>query len=356
MTAMVRALSRTIRRPTRRSFLAGVGAAAVAGYTARHATALDGVNAAMTGMAPIGRIVDEQPFARLETVGDGIWAAVSTPLKPDGGFGAVDTLCNGGLILGDDHVVAIDAFYRPSGAAWLAGLSEKLTGRRPTHVIVTHLHADHSGGLAGYFHNGAGPDIIMTETTRRLINDRYGSGAQKADTPFTRPPIQVVGPTQILSQETSPVSFDIGGRILTIDPLAGHTPSDLAIHIDNAAVQFAGDLVWQGLFPNYVDAIPSRLKTSVAHLLREPDTLIVTGHGGLAYARDLGSYVRLLDAVEQAARVSFAGGVSAADGAAGFVMPADTAGWHLFNPRYVEIAFTAWYREWETAAGRSFAD
>ena len=84
---------------------------------------------------------------------------MSKPLNPDGSFNP-ETVCNGGLVAGADRVVAIDAFLQPAGAAWLAGQAETLLGRPVTDVIVTHFHADHSGGLAGFQRGADGPESL----------------------------------------------------------------------------------------------------------------------------------------------------------------------------------------------------
>lgn len=295
-----------------------------------------------------GPIVEEKPFGRLQEVGKGVWAVVSTPLNSQGEFEHAQTLCNGGFIAGEEKVLAIDAFLQPAGAHWMAEHAARLTGKRPTDVIVTHYHADHSGGLAGYQLGDQGPEIIATETTRQLINERYGVGRPQEGEPFAKPATRVVGPTQILLDETKPVKLDLGGRSVTIEPLSGHTPSDIAIHLDDLPIIFAGDLVWYGLFHNYVDAIPSQLRTSVEKLLKDPQKLIITGHGEIGMASELNHYLELLNLVEDQAKAAHQAGKTAAEGAMDFSIPASMGEWILFNPRYYETAFNAWYRELES--------
>ena len=291
------------------------------------------------------KVVERTDFARLQQIADGVWAVVSTPLDGDGNFAHPETICNGGLIAGQDKVLAIDAFLQPAGAAWLTEKSVELTGKRPTDVIVTHFHADHSGGLAGYQNGVEGPEIYMTETTRQLIHERYGVGRPQNNSPFSRPATRVVGPSQIITDETQKVKLDLGGRSVTIEPLSGHTPSDLAIHLDDEPIIFAGDLVWSGLFHNYTDAIPSKLRSSVESLLSDPDKFIVTGHGEIGYAKDLHNYLQLLIWVEEQAKAAHASGKTAAEGASTFTIPDHLGQWPRFSANYYELAFSAWYRE-----------
>jgi len=325
----------------RRGFLSGA-----ATLTTLAACSGTEVTQTANAQAAFGEIVDDQPFANLQKVGENIWAVVSKPLNADGSFNP-QTVCNGGLVAGDDRVVAVDAFLQPAGAAWLSGQAEQLLGRPITDVIVTHFHADHSGGLAGFQRGAEGPEIIATETTRKLIYERYAGPARAIeDTPFSAPTVRPVLPTRILTDESQTAQIDLGGgRTLTLDPKKGHTPSDLAVHVDDAPVIFAGDLVWAGIFHNYVDAIPSYLTASVRDLLKDPAKTIITGHGYIAKAGDLGDYVSLLELVEDKARASYEAGKTPEEGAKDFTVPASLGEWVLFNPGYYQTAFEAWRRE-----------
>ena len=326
----------------RRGFLAGAATTATAAALFQ--------SSARAQQPSFGDVVDEQSFARLEKIGDNIWAAVSTPVNADGSFNP-QTVCNGGIVAGADRVVAIDAFFQPAGGAWLAGQAEALLGRPVTDVIVTHFHADHSGGLAGFLRGTDSPEIVATETTRQLIYERYSGPVRPLEgSPFSAPAVRPVLPTRILTDETQTAQIDLGGRTLTLDPKKGHTPSDLAIHVDDAPVTFAGDLVWAGIFHNYVDAIPSYLTASVKDLLKDPERIIVTGHGYVAKAGDLGNYTALLELVEEKARAAYAAGTPAKDGAADFTVPESLGAWLLFGPNYYEVAFNAWHRELDAAA------
>src|SRR5512147_2704773 len=117
--------------------------------------------------APLGPVVATEPFGSLEQVADRIWALISTPLGGDR-----TTLSNGGIIAGRSGVIAIEGFNQPAGAAWLAAKARELTGRWPTHVVVTHYHADHANGVAGYLSaemTSGKPALRATERTRDLV-------------------------------------------------------------------------------------------------------------------------------------------------------------------------------------------
>ena len=127
-----------------------------------------------------GRVVISEPFGRLEELGEGIWALVSTPLE------ARTTLSNGGIVAGRDGVLVIEGFASIEGAQWMAAAAEELSGRRPSHVVLTHFHGDHSSGLAGYRSDGDVPLIFHTPTTRELLAGSLAAREDRgAESPLT---------------------------------------------------------------------------------------------------------------------------------------------------------------------------
>ncbi|WP_439101640.1 MBL fold metallo-hydrolase [Congregibacter sp.] len=307
--------------------------------------ALPGAGAA----APKNRVVAKSPFARIVEVGDGIFAVMSTPLDSAGNFATPQTLCNGGLVVGDERILSIDGYYQPEGAAWVNEQAKRLFGRPVSDVICTHLHLDHTGGLAGFQDGATGPEIYMTASTWAMMVAQYSSGSPVEGTPFLAPPARLVGPTRVIEDESQSYAMDLGGRSVTIMPLSGHTPSDLAILVDDLPITFGGDLAWWGLFPNYVDAVPSKLAPSVETLMSGESRLMVTGHGGLVSTEDMGPYVELIASIDKAALQARERGWSPEKAGEAYKMPPSTADWGFFNPRYPQRAIAAWYREWELA-------
>jgi glyoxylase-like metal-dependent hydrolase (beta-lactamase superfamily II) len=279
---------------------------------------------------PLGAVVAREPFGRLERIADGIWALISTPLEGDR-----TTLCNGGIVQGRAGVLAIEGFMQPQGAQWLATKARELTGRWPTHVMLSHYHADHANGVAGYRAGEPMPVIRCTETTRDLVLAK-NQPADEARADVLR------GATLVKPADES---IDLGGRTVRILQHQGHTASDIAFEVEDPSVVFCGDLVWNHMFPNYVDAMPGRLNRSVKALQRREGTVYVPGHGALADARDFGNYVAMLLEVENAARQAHTKGQSAEDAAATFALPAALGEWTLFNKTFYERSFAASYRE-----------
>ena len=303
---------------------------------------------ALWARAPLGPVVAREPFGALERVADGVWALVSTPLGGDR-----TTLSNGGIVAGRVGVLAVEGFNQPAGARWLAGKARELTGRWPTHVVLTHYHADHANGLAGYRDDGAArPTTRATAVTRELVLLRNRPPATTPDSLRAARDSEFASlgaalADAVVLNAAEPTAIDLGGRVARVVPRAGHTASDVSVELDEPSVVFAGDLLWNGMFPNYVDAAPARLAASVRAMRRARSTVYVPGHGALAREADYDRYVALLDEVERAARQAHAQGTSAADAGARFARPASLGEWALFNRAFFERAFAAWYRELE---------
>lgn len=317
---------------SRREFLAQSGSCA-----AHLALAAGVMPAAAKSLwsASTSRVVAREPFGNLERITDGVWALVSTPLNGDS-----TTVSNGGIIVGHNAVLAIEGFNKPAGAQWLAGKARELTGRWPTHVALTHYHSDHANGVAGYLTENDHPVVRATVRTRDLVIER-----NKPDDASRSAAVR----DSVLITAAEPTTFDLGGRVVHVVPRLGHTESDISLELDEPSIVFAGDLFWNAMFPNFVDAIPTKLASSVRALRRTRDTLYVPGHGPLGHGTEYDRYVSMLDEVEHAARTGVAAGTTPADLGAKFSLPSSLGEWTLFNKIFYQRAFEAWYRELKPA-------
>ena len=145
--------------PTRRDFFrsAVVGLAQVAGLAAA-----PHFGARLTAQERF-RVDASEPWGQLLRLSDGVWAMISDPLANG------TTVCNGGLIAGRSGVVLVEAFGTDAGAAWMAEQAERLVGRRPSHVVVTHYHRDHVGGLAAAAGDGSAEVLATSEIGRAHV-------------------------------------------------------------------------------------------------------------------------------------------------------------------------------------------
>lgn len=266
-----------------------------------------------------------EPWGTLEPLGSNVWAMLSTPLSDR------TTLCNGGLIAGRDGVLMVEAFGSGAGASWMRERSRALTSREPTQVLLTHYHGDHTAGLSEA--RAAGAELWCTARTRDDVLERNQN-----------PPVHLLGDAMLVPQDGESV-LDLGGRRVRLVAMDGHTASDAVAVVEDAGIVFTGDLVWYGMFPNFVDALPSRLTQSVKRLRTMDARVYVTGHGQRTDVAGLDAFIELLHLVERAARDARTRGDTAEVAGAAFRLPPDMADWTLFSPRYFERAIGAWMRE-----------
>jgi glyoxylase-like metal-dependent hydrolase (beta-lactamase superfamily II) len=318
-------------RTSRRAFLLSASGC-VAHVLLSAACAPRGTRARWT--APLNPTVRTAPFVRLDAIGAGAWALVSTPLGGDR-----TTFANGGIIAGRSGVVVVEGFYRDAGAAWLAQQARELTGRWPTHVVLTHYHVDHASGVSAYADNNVRPQLHVTAPTRAAALGGTPVAPARSEA-LTRAFADVV-----LTRTDGETRIDLGDRVVTLEPVHGHTSSDLVVHEREAAIAFSGDLVWNGMFPNYVDAQPVALHAQVDRLVSmvSKRQLLVPGHGAVADADAMRRYRGLLESLEQAARAGFSAGRSPQEAAASYVVPAALGEWMAGKPA-IERAMQAWWR------------
>lgn len=308
---------------TRRGFVGTLGGCAAhilwmsAGY---------GAARKLHASRPRGRVAGDEPWARVEELGPGVWAVISTPLAGPRGSDSWRTVCNGGIVAGSSQVLLIESFATPEGARWLAETARRLTGKRPGLALVTHYHGDHTGGIPGYAADPSPIAVRSTAITRELLQDK---------TPLPEAKIP----------EDLPSEIDLGGRVVRLMPRIGHTPSDVTIEVNDPHVVFCGDLVWNGMFPNYRDAIPSRKAASVRELLSAGEVPYVPGHGTMATRGDIERYLTLLEDVGQHAHQAIATGIPLDQAADAYRLPAGFEQWVMFSPSYFRVAFQAWGKE-----------
>ena len=270
-------------------------------------------------------VVASEPWGRLERVAEGIWALVSTPLEDR------TTLCNGGIIAGRSGVIIIEAYGSDEGARWMASQARRLTGRAPTHAVITHYHGDHTAGLRG---TAETPDIEILGT-KVTIDLTLETPNAATDVLRTATDFDHIRPTEI----------DLGDRSVILVPRRGHTGSDVTAEVPDQSVVFCGDLVWNEMIPNYMDATPSRLSQAVRLMRATSASTYVPGHGPLADAMAMDRYIDLLDDIEAAARRAIDRGISSEQAGEEYRLPAGVTDWYAFQPSYFATAIGAWMEE-----------
>lgn len=192
-----------------------------------------------------------------------------------------------GLVLGGDRALVIDTRGDRRQGAELAAAVREATAL-PLVVAITHAHFDHCFGTAAFegapvfAQAGCGAAIRATAEEQRARWTAYyrehGDHATAGALAATDPPLPG---HPVCPQPDDRHDLGLGGRtVVLFHPGPGHTGHDLAVHVPDAGVLFAGDLLENGAPPSYgPDSFPDRWSAAVAALLGEGATTLVPGHG-----------------------------------------------------------------------------
>ncbi len=187
-----------------------------------------------------------------------------------------------GLVQGADGALIVDTGTTLAEAAAVDADARRLTGRRVTHVVLTHKHFDHVLGCStfGDAEIHCAPEVVeyLESGTGHLREHAlsYGADAAEVDRAISalRPPRRGLYETAI----------DLGDRTVTVThPGRGHTGADLVVVVparDGAGdpvVVFTGDLVEESADP-YIDA-----DSDVAAWPATLDRLLEIGGPGAVY-------------------------------------------------------------------------
>lgn len=113
-------------------------------------------------------------------------------------------------------------------------------------AVVSHVHLDHSGGVAGlldrapelqvYHHRSTSHHLVdpdrLIESSKRALGDQFEAiGAPK--------PV----PEEAIRPVTEGRSIDLGDRTLEVAPTPGHSPDHLSVWDPTSAVLFANEAI-----------------------------------------------------------------------------------------------------------------
>jgi glyoxylase-like metal-dependent hydrolase (beta-lactamase superfamily II) len=190
---------------------------------------------------------------------------------------------NLGLVVGEQGAFLVDDQYAPLTERIQAAVAA-LTDRPIRFVLNTHWHGDHTGGNENLAEAGA---LIVAHDN---VRQRLSAGQFMAFFEREVPP----APDGALPVVTfnDRVTFHLGGH--TVDAIHlphAHTDGDAIVHLREADVIHAGDIVFYGMYPFIDYGSGGRLDGMVAAVdqmlgLAGPGTRIIAGHGGPVIGRD----------------------------------------------------------------------
>jgi glyoxylase-like metal-dependent hydrolase (beta-lactamase superfamily II) len=191
-------------------------------------------------------------------------------------------------VLGGESALLVDTLSTGAQARELVEAARAVTAA-PWTVVNTHHHFDHCFGNAEVVAAGRGGGGVWAHTEATVLLTERGEQLRRRWYEEMLPdyPDLAAGLAEaplVTADHTvhTEASVDLGGRRVVLRHLGrGHTAGDLVVHVPDAGVVVAGDLVEQGAPPSFEDSYPLRWPETVAALLRlvGPADTVVPGHG-----------------------------------------------------------------------------
>ncbi|MGW4985511.1 MBL fold metallo-hydrolase [Streptomyces mirabilis] len=207
-----------------------------------------------------------------------------------------------GFVITDNGVVAIDATSTPEHAAAALRELRKVTELPVTHVILTHAHWDHVGGLDAFKADGA-TVIAQANFPHEIALQNSGPPPLGYYLPRGESRHAQVTPDHLVDHQET---LTIGGVDFTLIPIpGGETDDGLVIHIPSLDVAFTGDMCMpylgsptlaegsaQGLFEAMQTVIGLRPQKLIhGHTALTENYTIEAFPGLLAALRDLEQFI-----------------------------------------------------------------
>jgi len=242
--------------------------------------------------------VAAQDFASVEIrssqVADGVYV-----LQGAGG--------NLGLVVGKQGAFLVDDQYAPLTERIQAAVAA-ITDRPIRFVLNTHWHGDHTGGNENLAE--AGVLVVAHDNVRqRLSTGQFMAFFEREVPPAPDGALPVV-------TFNDRVTFHLGGH--TVDAIHlphAHTDGDAIVHLREADVIHAGDIVFYGMYPFIDYGSGGRLDGMIEAVdrmlaLSGDATRIIVGHGGPVIGRDeLARYRDMLATVHERLRAHLDAGL-----------------------------------------------
>jgi len=203
------------------------------------------------------------------------------------GFGMTDPFdCHVYLLDGGDELAIIDVGAGMGAEAIIENVrGEGFDPARIEHVILTHAHGDHAGGVARMHGLIGSPTVYLSGVTADYIRtgDEKGVSIDVAKTVGIYPPDYRLEPCQIDVELAEGDTIAVGDLRLQVFDTPGHCDGHVSLLLERGEerILFAGDVVFFGgkiLLQNIHDCRLDAMIGSLRKLRGLEVTALLSGH------------------------------------------------------------------------------
>ena len=217
------------------------------------------------------------------------------------------SLSNAGLIVGPEHLLAVDTLGPPIHAKTFRDAAMRAAGKPFGRVVNTHHHRDHTNGNCFF----ADTEIVATEFTRSATIEQ-GIPEHPYD---TRPDWQKDMSELKLTPPTTTIAGNVvyryGDLVVEVIPNApAHTWGDLMVYIPQHRVLFAADVAFLYVTPAAHNGHVTKWIDAIDRIDKMDVDVIVPGHGPLATKRELRLTRQYLELIAEQTRKRYGMGMS----------------------------------------------
>jgi cyclase len=194
------------------------------------------------------------------------------------------SLSNAGVIVGPDHLLAIDALGPPIHAKAFRAAAMQATGKPFGRVINTHHHRDHTNGNCFF-----GPAEIVAHAYCREATIAQGIPARPyEDRPQWQQDMHELRLAPATTTITDTITYqyrDTEVRVLSMGP--AHTWGDLVVHLPRQRILFAGDIAFYYVTPPAHNGYITKWIDAIDRIMAMDVDVIVPGHGPVGGKKEL---------------------------------------------------------------------
>jgi cyclase len=190
-----------------------------------------------------------------------------------------------GAIIGPNWAVVIDTLAIPEETLTIRDFIEQEQNVPVRYVINTHSHADHAWGSCLF----PSSTIIAHSSCRQLLDTKGRSSLEdvrRNNLAFRN--IRIILPQMTFSE--GQINLRVGKKTLTIFPLPGHSPDNVAVLVEEDRVLFSGDTAMS--LPYIVEGDIEELTISLKKIARMGLENIIQGHGDIVLRGEIENYLK----------------------------------------------------------------